>query len=763
MTSRQLSLRRGKTGDVQKFSASRLSAAADIRLLEETLGSGINNSRRHQILSDPNNVQQFACLWGESIGFLTRPVITTSASGDTVVLGNFTDTIGEPLPVTVPLAAFQGTFTTLVRRGDATAFNLAVHPTSPDTVGGPPRPLPGAGRRAAAPTEPTEATLERLNFALAGGENPTDEDHPVIAALPLFLPVGPSQTFPHPVALADPQTFRDTFPLLETWRQGMAYALTHNGGHSVTIGGPLFHLPALAVVDGVAEPFDAYEVRDRLLLEPTTLAPTHPLFQVGRTQFAAWSDAVWTELGANLEPEAPPVGAGGDHGFTPAHFRAAMEPLVNKDKTFGPADRTKAKYRLLLAGAPPPGSPTPDRVVLPDLRTDFEAYLSVSSSAVAGDDLKELVKSRLYLANASTICLDKDVTLEPENVTLAFSDRLRTCSWLVEKLVSTSVEGARSVLGLLQFLTPDREALALVAEGDNEAKTLLMSNSSNSTAQLDASKASKLYCSGRLSTFRHSYEAFCNLRCVFSAMVEDVASPLVIVKLLDYANLLVDRQGRLLFEAYRRAPYLAIHPWQDLQTILSGFLRIATTSSMYGAVTRGEHVSITNYQSAIDVADGLIADLRAIIHGSGLGKFEGTPNCASWFGSTPPSSGKNSGGGGHRDHDATDPPLKRLKSDPDEVDRKKALGVLVFDLSASNNGRLPGIDVYHKVKGAKTPERLCMKFLTRGFVCTKEGCKLPHVTNVGSLPAAARTKLVSVVAKHPALSWVEGKAPSGTK
>ncbi len=98
-----------------------------------------------------------------------------------------------------------------------------------------------------------------------------------------------------------------------------------------------------------------------------------------------------------------------------------------------------------------------------------------------------------------------------------------------------------------------------------------------------------------------------------------------------------------------------IHPWQDLKTILSGFLLIATTSSMYGAVTRGEHVSITNYQSAIDVADVLIANLRAIIHGSGLGKFEGTPNCASWFGQTPPSSGKNSGGGGLRDHDTADP------------------------------------------------------------------------------------------------------------
>ena len=107
-------------------------------------------------------------------------------------------------------------------------------------------------------------------------------------------------------------------------------------------------------------------------------------------------------------------------------------------------------------------------------------------------------------------------------------------------------------------------------------------------------------------------------------MVADLSAPLVLQKLLEYATLLADRTGRLFFDGYTQSPYLAVHPWQDLQSILSAFCRIATDSTLYGAVTRGEPVSFSNYRSAIDVADALISELRAILNGNGLGKFEGT-------------------------------------------------------------------------------------------------------------------------------------------
>lgn len=100
--------------------------------------------------------------------------------------------------------------------------------------------------------------------------------------------------------------------------------------------------------------------------------------------------------------------------------------------------------------------------------------------------------------------------------------------------------------------------------------------------------------------------------------------------------------------------------------------------------------------------------------------------------------------------------------DSAEVERRKGLGILVFDTTASGTTRLPTINVYTKKKGAKTPERLCMKFLTRGHSCANASCKFPHVTNVDSLPDPEKAKFVAFVKKQPGLSWVEGRAPSGT-
>lgn len=763
MSSRILALRRGKTGEVQSFSQARPFDPAVVDLVQSTVSLGINPALRTQVLSDPANVHQFACAFGDTFGFFTRPAIVAGDGGAMIVVGNFTDTLGEPLPAWVPLAEFQGHFTTLVRRGDAQTFGLPTHPAMPDTVEG----RLHNGRAYA-------ATLERLNFAMP--ENPVEGDHPVIVGLPTFLPIGPGQTFPHLLAADDQRTFRDTFPLFEVWRQGVTYSRANNENHSVTTGGPLFNLAMLEIPDGQDDPFATLSIRGGVPRLPSQLLPTDPHYTAGRDRLLAWSDSIWVELGASMEVEPPPAVGG---GFTPEHFRAAMEPLVPKEKTFSSAARSLSRYQLLLAAAPAADAAHPDRVVLPDLRDEFKSYLTVASSATAGDDLREIIKSRLTLANNSQTSIDKDVTLEPENITLAFSDRVRTFSWLSERLVSTSHVGAKGTLGLLQLLTPDRDALAVVAEGDHEAATLLMANSTSSSAQLDASKASKLYCSGRLTTFRHSYEAVCNFRCLVSAMVEDLGRPLVLQKLLEYSALLVDRQGRFFFESYKHSPHLAVHPWQDLQSILSAFCTIATESTLYSAVTKGEPVALVNYKSAIAVADALISDLRAILAGNGLGKFEGTPSCALWFSASPiPARGVVAGstqravsrlspsGDVKRQKTQETPVTDRNKvvtfGDQSESERRKSLGILTFDTTASGTSRLPTISVYHKKKNAKTPERLCMKFLTQGFSCDRTDCKLPHLTNIDVLPPADKTKLIEFVKKQPGLAWAEGKAPAGT-
>ena len=148
----------------------------------------------------------------------------------------------------------------------------------------------------------------------------------------------------------------------------MVYARGNNGGQSVTLGGPLFHLPALDVGEAEPDPFESYVVQERLLPEPTLLTPVDPLFSTGRSNFAAWSDVTWTALGADLEPEPATSPTGGSEGFTPEHFRAAISPLVDKPKKkFAASARSAARYQLLFAGAPPTDGPNPDHAVLPDL------------------------------------------------------------------------------------------------------------------------------------------------------------------------------------------------------------------------------------------------------------------------------------------------------------------------------------------------------------------------------------------------------------
>jgi hypothetical protein len=112
---------------------------------------------------------------------------------------------------------------------------------------------------------------------------------------------------------------------------------------------------------------------------------------------------------------------------------------------------------------------------------------------------------------------------------------------------------------------------------------------------------------------------------------------------------------------------------------------------------------------------------------------------------------------GTRDNDS-----KRQRLDPADLDRKKSLGILTFDTATAGTTRLPTCPAYAKKKGAKFPERLCMKFMTKGYACASPDCKFPHVSNVNSLPDGDKSKLVEFVRKTPGLTWVEGKASAGT-
>ena len=386
LSARVLALNRGKTGEVQRFSAARRPDPGSANLILEALEETTNPQRRNQILNDPQNCFQYACRWGDSVGMLTRPMIVTTGGDNptTVVLGSFSDTIGQSFPVSVRLADFQGFFTTLVRKADAEQLRLSTHPVDPGTVPGPPE---GITRHAPL----VEASMDRLGYQLP--DEPNQGDFPVIAALPCFLPIGPGQTFPHPTEITTEESFRESFLLFHVWRDGIAYCLRANGGQSVTAGGMLFHLPALVQPIALGEPFTGYLIRGRILERPEALPPTSNLFSQVAAMTQEWSETIWVELGNEMNPDpattapAPAVGLGAEQ------LKAVFEPLVSKEKEFRLAPRARAQYRLLLASDSAGGKGGVGVATLPTLKEEFDAYLTLGTGAPAAEDLREMVRS----------------------------------------------------------------------------------------------------------------------------------------------------------------------------------------------------------------------------------------------------------------------------------------------------------------------------------------------------------------------------------
>jgi len=127
-------------------------------------------------------------------------------------------------------------------------------------------------------------------------------------------------------------------------------------------------------------------------------------------------------------------------------------------------------------------------------------------------------------------------------------------------------------------------------------------------------------------------------------------------------------------------------------SIFTAFAKVGADSTLYKAAMRGEPVDISNYRVPIALADTLIRDTRAILGGSGLGKWSGTPLVVDWIAASAAckASGKSP---------TSEVPAKRQRSDDGpsgDVERHKENGVLIFDPTCSPNRRLPACPVYKK-------------------------------------------------------------------
>ena len=712
--SRQTTIRRGKTAPVTRFSQSKQPLVAAYTELYETLDHSVNVYRRDQTLADPTKCFQFACLWDDAIGFFTRPEIF-SHDGDTLVVGSFSDTIGTTYPIAVTLADFKGHFTTLVPQVDADLLHLACHPTPPDQVDGPPAiPAVEAGTDDdeeledpnALPT-PVEGTMQRLNF----GPTATNADRPVIAALPCFLPLALGYTYPDPMLLGAPATLETTFPVFEIWRRGIQYVRTNNSDTSVTKGGPLFYQPAL-LLPADEDPWVGLDIRRKIPTGPTPLAPSHPGYLRIKRNIDELSDTTWFTLGSDMPIEQPThPSTPGSASLTADAITAIVTPLMagrnsTREKTASELEHAvtaldiECYYRIALAGFPATGTAT--ALEYPALHPTFRDVLGKTKPLSATQAFQDHIGDNLEACVQSDKALDRDVTFDVDACTTMYVNCLRSFHWLTEPLSRTTKAGAQAKLSLLHFLTPDRGALLAARATEECNNPIVLSHISDDKAQLEASKASSLYTGGRLQEWRDVYTMVVNLRLVLGAMViQTPAVPLLLQKLLAYANLTNTREGRLFGETYRYNHHLRVHMFQDLQHILSSFLVIARQPSLRKALREGEAISPQNWYDASRTADQIIDRFRAIITGNSLNEYGYPPRCADWFPQNPSiptpgqtstptrtvldtHSGRSLGGNppghptGPSPRPAQDQSKKQRTNSNSEIDRNKESGMLVF-------------------------------------------------------------------------------------
>ena len=774
MNTRQLSIKAGKAHDTTHFSKVHPVSQFVIDEVALTLNPELNAQRKDAILNDPTKVVQYACLWGDNLGFLTKPTFFSPPGhlDESFVIASFSDRIGETVPVKIPTEVFTSSFTTLVRKGDADLYQLAQHPVDPDTVQAPvPDLLQGdalqQARDARAP-----ATLGRLNFNLVGDNN---EDQPRVVALPCFLPLAPGQTFPTGTPVAGGTSLRGSFPLLEVWRRGIDYAKRVNGGWSVTAGGPVFDLDAFMIDAADNDPFTSLVIRDRIPPQPEQLAVLGPEAGLIREAIDRLSLDAWHTLGASTVPGAipNPAGQGGIGGDELREILAATKadskPTKEKEQDEA-ALEVELHYRLALAALPPPSSGS-TAMVVPTLNPAFREILKKAKPIMAASSLRQLVVGQVerHRDVLEAKAVDKDVSFSSKVCTTAFANAIRSFHWLLEPVAHTPKGVALTQLNLLHFLTPDQGGVFFTKSTDAADAPLVMSHISDDKAQLEASKGSRMYTNGILETGRDVYLAIVNLRMILLLMVEDKAhNPVVLQFLLEFVTILHAPEGVAYLRHHRNDRRMAVHLFQDAQHVLYRFFAVAQSPQLRKTIAEGDPVHTTNFKPAMEAARAVIDRLRVVVGGNDMGAHATTPACFSWFllrGSTPgPAPKQIQDKAKPRERTApakaSEPEAKRPHLNQDEIDKRKASGLLLLDPTVGGP-RLPPCPVLHKAEGSATPERLCMQFLTQGRFCSRRPCAYPHITSLNRLPEPRRQELIKFVKDTPGLCWAPGKAPPG--
>jgi hypothetical protein len=745
----------------------------------------------------------------------TCPIVGTTATNLPIVLGSMSDLLDTTIPVSIGMLQHESWAITVLPEADVTLFNLPKLNETPDLVAGPPSTDGTAG---AAPS------LARLGFGdEAATLKPTFTALPVMLPLPVGVHLPPGDWM---ISEHNPE-FAAAFPLGEVWRKGLAYLVAHNTAFSVTSQlGIMFDHTAFTA-DQLTVPIAESVFTAFTMIPPTSpqyaamLAVTNGAFRAAWLRKsevllpAATSQTVIDVDSVDTNPwtTAP---NGGNQWTTPEGMATlfaetmrataghATTTLSERDHKKAAAD-TAVKYSLCFARlAPSADGFGPVEVIPAAIRPEFTEMLETTKASQATSLMRELLETHTRRAAGSPLFLKASVTLTGDWVDGVITACLRDFR-LIDKTLATAPANVKVNLGPITCVTPTATSVVLQQRRDADQRLLIQEAVGEAPVKMDK-KSTELFFGGSYHSAVAATNAFANWHLLGEIISPEYGQSEMKKALDNWVTNFHGPSGREWAQRYASYHQLALNLVADMSDIVAQFIAIAKNpTNQLAAADRESPVHPRFYQEATLFAATLETDLfHAITRGLGKGYID-MPVVAKqlpFFANNPqrhdparpanhraaapaaPYQQQDRGGQGPlpRQHDgaaqqqgrgATPPaggPREagggRGGNDDAARDANKKQGFLVYDPTAAGAiGRLPPpCDVFVKLRGMASAERLCVTFCTRGYFCNRGSqCNQVHVTSFTALPTASRELLKAFVDQTNGLSFAPGQnPPAGT-
>lgn len=728
---------------------------------------------RELLLANTLSYQSYAFISNGTIQQLTNPTTTIDENGITLVTGTISDSLDHPEPASISVVDSQRWFISLCERTSGNTHGLAMATTpTPDSVG-PPAPANDDDE----PVEAVAPSNARLNHP--------DNDL-CFTAFPTALPVPRGINIPadHPVHETLPQEVIDTYPLLELYRKAASWQLTHNGGLSITSGGPMFDQGELTdwEPNGIFAVFPTTD--DPVSIRYTNIQRGTPLQRHVLANTQALFDEAWTRIGLNLPSSdggeeqqggnPPPVAAAASNGnnFTPIQLQTLLDSVANKKTTeekeiSEEAQEAEIVYSILTS-AIGKNATGEEHIILGTLSHRFKEALNASNGTNnrAMNRLQAGIQETLTAIHAAKHSDTFANTLSKGLFDKAFTNIIRNADFLVQGYM-LNVPIAQQ-LSVVAFATVSTESSSWKARQRQDSEIRAQAGVGNSITDLRYNH--ELHVDGKLNNHQDAVHLLSNLLtflhyiCVDpteSELFKSITTLMGIITQPLYRQSLLGRHPK--HTAHKIAEYA--------QNLFGFFAEPAKNPTVIDAIKNGRQVAaavliqaadfacvltnraiteITSYPAQFD-APGPLFELLSLRRGNAPAQPARAAHPVQPI-RQPPAKPN-----GYQQQTPAKRTANGSTKPPPELDANKLSGFLETTLN-----RPPNCSVFFPKPGGKD-ERLCVRHCTLGWFCGyADKCHFHHPASYNAIDRGYQTKINAWVASTPGIAFAKGEGPAGT-